>query len=259
MKHVRKVSAIAMVAAALVSASAVADQAGGRFGLAVGIDYSTGKYGGTQSTDTTYIPVIGRYETDSWLFKVTVPYVSITGPGTVVGGDRPTVIQGASTTRNTESGVGDVVGAVTWSAVQTEGFFLDLTAKVKFATGDEAAGLSTGKNDYSFQVDVYKPLGSLTPFAGVGYRKYGDPVGLDLRNAMFANVGVSWKATAKVSLGVSVDYREAIVVNKDPIVEATPFLSWKLDDRNKLQVYAVRGFTDASTDWGGGVLLLHTF
>ena len=213
----------------------------------------------TQSTDTTYIPVIGRYETDAWLFKVTVPYVSITGPGTVVGGDRPTVIQGAGTARRTESGVGDVVGAVTWSAIQTEGFFLDLTAKVKFATGDEAAGLSTGKNDYSVQIDAFKPFGSVTPFVGVGYRKYGDPVGLDLRNALFASAGVSWKASAKMSLGLSVDYRDAIVANKDPIVEATPFLSWKFDDRNKVQVYAVHGFTDASTDWGGGVLLLHTF
>lgn len=246
-------------AACLVSSGTAAAESGGRFGLAVGADFSTGKYGGTQSTDTTYIPVIARYETDSWLLKLTVPYVSITGPGTVVGGDRPTVVQGAGTVRRTESGLGDMVGAVTWSAIQKSSFFLDVTAKVKFATGDEAAGLSTGQNDYSVQVDAFVPLGSVTPFAGVGYRKYGDPVGLDLRNAVFASGGLSWKASPRVSLGVSVDYREPIVAHRDPIIEATPFLSWKFSEHDKLQVYAVRGFTDASTDWGGGVLLLHTF
>src|SRR5229473_2226361 len=56
------------------------------FSLTTGADYSTGKYGGTSSTDILYVPLTGAYEMDKWLFKVTVPYIMVTGPGNVVRG-----------------------------------------------------------------------------------------------------------------------------------------------------------------------------
>src|SRR6266436_7323305 len=54
------------------------------FSLTTGVDYSTGKYGGTASTDILYVPLTAAYEMDKWLFKLTVPYIMVTGPGDVV-------------------------------------------------------------------------------------------------------------------------------------------------------------------------------
>jgi hypothetical protein len=41
--------------------------------VAVGAEYSTGKFGGTETTDTLYIPVVVRHETGPWVFKATGP------------------------------------------------------------------------------------------------------------------------------------------------------------------------------------------
>jgi hypothetical protein len=35
----------------------------GSFSLTTGVDYSTGKYGGTSSTDIIYVPLTGKLET----------------------------------------------------------------------------------------------------------------------------------------------------------------------------------------------------
>ncbi|MER2513042.1 MAG: hypothetical protein ABTQ25_11630, partial [Nitrosomonas ureae] len=48
-------------------------------------DFTTGKYGGTTSTDIWYVPFTARYDKDRASFRLIVPYLSITGPGNVLG------------------------------------------------------------------------------------------------------------------------------------------------------------------------------
>lgn len=255
----RRSLAAALLVAVSTSTSA-ADDAAGRFSLGVGADYSTGKYGRSESTDVTYIPVMARYETDRWLLKLTVPYVSISGPGTVVGGDRPIVVDSAGNAqRRTVSGLGDVVTSAAYTAYSSAALTLDVTGKVKFATASESDGLGTGKNDYSVQGDVYRSFGAFTAFVGAGYRWYGDPAGVDLRNVAFGSVGGTYKVTGMVTAGAAFDYRGAIVAGRDPIVELSPFVSVKITNDTKVQLYAVRGFTDSSVDWGGGLVLIHAY
>ena len=40
-----------------------------------GADYSSGKYGQSETTDITYIPFMAKYETDDTTIKLTVPLV----------------------------------------------------------------------------------------------------------------------------------------------------------------------------------------
>src|SRR5271169_2766734 len=83
---------------------------GGKFSLETGMDYNTGKYGGTQSTDILYIPVTGKYQGQSWTLKLTVPYLRITGPGNVIDVINGVAPPGSFTTAPvTRSGLGDVV------------------------------------------------------------------------------------------------------------------------------------------------------
>jgi hypothetical protein len=199
-----------------------------------------------------------RYETSDLMLKLTLPYVSISGPGTVVGGDRPIVVDSAGNAqRRRISGFGDVVASAGYTVHSSRAITVDVTAKIKLATAS-ADGLGTGKNDYSLQTDAFRTFGSLTAFAGLGYRWYGDPTGLDLRNAFFGSAGISYKAGDTLSFGAAGDYRQPIVVGRDPIVELAPFVSVKLKPYTKLQFYVVRGFTDSSPDWGAGTVLTHS-
>jgi hypothetical protein len=212
-----------------------ADQ--GNFSLTSGLDYSSGKYGGTQSTQILYIPLTGKYEVDRWAFKLTVPYVRITGPGGVT---RDTGVYKASgTTRTTASGLGDVVAGASYNLYAsgvTNALLVDLTGKVKFGTADETKGLGTGKTDYAAQVDIYKTVNQFTVFGTLGYKVLGSPAGTQLNNV-----------------------REKAFATGAPQRELTAFVTHKLDTNWKTQAYLVKGFADGSPDWGGGAMLTRAF
>ncbi len=252
-----------IVLAATLSAAlpALADDSGGKFTVGLGADHSSGKYGGTQSTEIDYYSVFGRYEVGRWTAKLTLPWLRITGPGTVVGGDRPIVIDsGGNAARTSTSGIGDVVGAVTYAAYESRSLLIDVTGKVKIPTASKSEGLGSGKADYTLQTDAYVTLRpGFTVFTGIGYRVFGDPAGTNYENVFQGNVGFSWKVVPKFSTGASFDYRQAVLPGQQPMRELTPFVVWKFTDRTKLQLYAVHGYSKSSVDWGGGAVLMQRF
>jgi len=251
--------AIAAAAASLIGCNALA--ADGLTTLSVGADYTTGKYGNTDSTDILYVPFTSKYEIGPRTWKLVVPWIHITGPANVVGAPGDTVVVGNNTGRRTESGLGDIVGSGFYNVLNERNspIGLDLGAKVKFGTADETRGLGTGKNDYSVQADLFKPIGALTPFGSVGYRWYGDPAGINFKNVVYWSLGASYKLSQPTSVGVAYDHRPAIVDNGNHVSEATFFVSQKLSPDWKLQFYGVKGFAIGSPDWGVGGVLAYSY
>ena len=246
--------AAAAAAAFATGAAAAADNV---FTLGVGAEYSTGKYGSAESTDILYVPFIGKYETGPWVLKAVVPYLRITGPGNVVGaGADRVVLPGTTAPRRTESGLGDVVTSAFYNVASERNapFGLDVGAKVKFGTADRDKGLGTGENDFSVQADAYKPLGALTAFGSLGYRWYGDPPGVTLKNVYYGAVGGTYRASADTSVGVAYDFRPKISPNGGSISELTAFLSQRITPEFKVQFYGIAGFATGSPDYGLGVL-----
>lgn len=256
MKRVR--GGAAAVAGLLVALTVRAE---GSFTLSSGLDFSSGSYGSAQKTDTVYVPVIGKYETGDWTFRLTVPWVSIRGPGGVVGSgsDRVTVGNPAGNRRTTESGLGDVVAGASRTVFESGGWVLDLGGKVKLPTGSEARGLSTGKADFTVQADLYRSIGPASLFGTVGYKRMGDPDGTDFRNPVFASVGLAHRVGATTTVGLSYDWRQRLRATSDDIREITLFASHRFSDQWKAQIYAITGFSDASPDWGSGVIVGRMF
>ncbi|MHB1331628.1 MAG: transporter family protein [Sulfuriferula sp.] len=252
------IQASALVALIVVSSQAIAGDSGLSF--TTGLDYSSGKYGGTQSTDITYIPLTGKYETGRWVFQLTVPYVRITGPGNVTQGG--IVLRSGQTTRTTQSGLGDIVAGATYNAYAGNGpdpLLIDLTGKVKFGTADEKKGLGTGSNDYAAQVDMYKGMGQFTALGTVGYKVFGNAPGLKLDNVFYGSVGGVYKISQQTSGGLILDLRQKVVSTGASQRDVTAFISHKINQDWKAQVYAVNGFSNASPDWGAGAMLTRIF
>lgn len=231
--------------------------------LGTGFDYTTGKYGGTEKTDVLYVPFFARYETGPAVFRLTVPYIRITGPGNVIGaGEDRVTVPGRAVGRRTESGLGDVVGSVFYNVLseRTSAVGLDLGAKVKLGTADETKGLGTGQTDYALQADWFKPFqGSNTLFGSIGHRWYGDPPGVNLRNVFYVALGLSHRYSSQASAGVVYDYRPAITDGGGQISELTAFYSQRLSREWKLQPYALIGFGRASPDFGAGAQIAYSF
>ena len=258
-KTLRNKLAIATVISSLGVQVAFAEDVG-VFTVTSGFDYSSGKYGSQDRTDITSIPVIGKYEVGSWVLKLTVPYVSITGPGNISPGIGK--FKGSTTTRkSTESGLGDIVAAATYNLYNGNngGPAIDITGKVKFGTADDKKGLGTGENDYIGQVDLYQSFGDFTALGSIGYRVYGDTNSAQLDNVFFGSIGGSYKVARSTSTGVIYDYRPAITSNGSVISEATAFVNHKISDHWKAQGYLVKGFANGSPDYSVGALVGYVF
>lgn len=253
-----------VMAIALAATVGIAQASDSRVTVTTGMDYSSGKYGGTQATDILYIPVIGKYENGPWVFKLTVPYIRVTAPsgGTVVSVDPSgRLVRRSVGPSTTNSGLGDIVTGLSYNvlnhaASQTA---MDITGKIKFGTADQNKGLGTGQTDYALQADLYKTYGKTTALATLGYRVLGDPAGVSLNNVWFGSVGGAYKFTQETSGGLVLDLRQPSTATGAQMRELTAYMTQKMGARYKLQGYGIAGFTDASPDWGLGAMVSASF
>ena len=249
---------IALLSLLATATPALAD---GQLSLSAGFDYSTGKYGGTKSINILSIPFTATYETDKWTFKVTVPYISISGagagvlPGMVRTGPKST----NQTVTTTQSGLGDVILSAGYEFYSGDALTLDAVGKVKLGTADETKGLGTGMNDYSGQIDGYYVVSTTTFFATAGYKLVGSPVGLNLNNVAFGTLGISQKLDNTDSAGVMLDAAQSPSATGAGPKTVTAFLSHKISDSTKLQPYVLKGLSTGSPDFGFGAMITGKF
>lgn len=249
-----------IISAVLLAMAGTVRAADGQATVTTGVDYSSGKYGGTQATDMTYIPVIGKYESGPYVFKLTVPYIRITAPsgGTVVSVDPSgRLVRRSVGARTANSGLGDIVTGLSYNLLndaptQTA---MDITGKIKFGTADENKGLGTGEADYSLQADLYKTYNKATALASLGYRVLGSPAGFNLNNVWYGSVGGAYKFSQETSGGVILDLRQPSTPTGAQVRELMVYMTQKMGGNYKLQGYLVNGFTDASPDWGVGAMV----
>lgn len=245
---------------ALASLAAQAESA--KMSITVGADYSSGYYGDAVETRTWAYPFVFKYEQERMTYKVSLPWVHTTGPSNVVGtgADRVVTVSTGGRTR-TENGWGDLVAAATYALYENrEGRYgIDITGKAKLATGDKEKGLSTGKNDYALLLDGYKTYGTLTALATVGWKKMGDPNGIDYHDPWLASLGFSHALASQTSWGAMYDWREKLTDRGAPVREVMLFLAHRFTPGLKLQAYLVHGYSDASPDHGLGVTLNSSF
>lgn len=227
--------------------------------LSTGVDFSEGDYGATSDTEIWYIPVSLKLEQSKLIYKITVPYLQITGPGNIVGVDADPSGTG-NNVRTTESGLGDIIAAVTYNILpyQTNRPLVDITAKIKIPTADKSRGLGTGKIDYYIQADGFYKFSKTSAFATVGHKFYGTSSNISFQNVYYFSLGGSYTISNELSAGIIYDFREAATASGTATKELTFFTSKKLNNKKKLLGYLVKGLSDGSPDWGIGISLSYT-
>ncbi|NWG39722.1 MAG: hypothetical protein HXY27_07135 [Hydrogenophilaceae bacterium] len=226
--------------------------------LTTGLDYSIGDYGTPDDTETWFLPLNLKYQSGHYSFKLGMSYLFVRGPQSVTPDGDP--IPGGGVVKTTH-GFGDVTAAFTVEVLDERNypFGLDLTGKIKFGTASEDKALGTGENDYTLQASFYKPMGAWMPYLDVAHRWKGDPPGIDYQNVWYVTAGSSYRINKAWSLGADYAWREKLTSGGDEISEATLYANYKINDHNKLNLYGVAGFSDASPDWGLGFMTTHSF
>ena len=255
--------AAVLVAAALAIAAgnAIAQDDGAVISWATGLEYATGKYGGTEDIEELYLPINVRADFNRVAVSITVPYLSVRAPaGTVLPDTGGEPVDGAGTI-NTESGLGDVIASATvYDVLYSDNYdvALDLTGKIKFGTADFDKGLGTGEHDYTVRADVYKFFDGFTLMGSAGYKWRGEPDGVSLDDVMLGSIGGLFSVSPKSRIGVFYDYRESAISGNDAVSELSVLVSRRMSENWQIQFYGFTGFSDSSVDWGTGFILAST-
>lgn len=254
-------SAAAAMAAAfflLNSAGVTAQDGDPKITWSSGLEYSSGTYGGDVDIEDLYLPVTLGVNFERVSLDLTVPYLSVRAPeGTIVTGSNGDPLPGSGQTMD-EAGLGDVIAGITiYDVVYSKdlGLALDLTGRVKFGTADADKGLGTGEPDFTLRADLYKYLEHFTLLGSLGYKFRGDPPGLDLDDVAIGSLGAIYHANEASCFGLMLDYRESAIVGNDDVSELSAFIGHEFADTWSVQFYVFTGFTDSSSDWGGGFLV----
>lgn len=246
MKHLTLIAALLLPLVA---------QAGTRFGI--GAEYSSGDYGTGVDTATWYIPFSLSHSGENYSLGLTVPFIAVSGSSEVSGvrgtghGTKTTTTTTTTTTR-TDSGIGDVVAKASLQllAEGTSTPWIAITGKVKFGTASASKNLGTGENDYAVQLEMAK--GSFD--AMLGYNVLGDTSTIDYDNIVYG--AVAWTAELNKAWNLRSEYytEQPALSGDDPVQELTFSFGKALDSKRDLSLYVIKGFTDASADWGVGVM-----
>ena len=259
-------AAAALIASATVSAAAdekaPAPDEQSNIGITVstGLDYSSGRYGDTQSTDTLVSLNSLTFNKGNFQFIVSMPYLTITGPAyAVVGaGGVPVVIRpkgGATSTYRT--GWGDL-GLNALYTIPAEDFYdfeVTLTGHTKIATANASKGLSTGATDFGFSLDVSRQWDDWGPFVTLGYNVPGSPSFYAFNDAPSFSVGTSYQASDNFFLIGSYDFDGSISSTLPDAQQLFTSASWEFSEHWTTTAYAEFGLSSGAPKVGTGLML----
>lgn len=248
-------SAIALAATMLIVTPAQAEDP--YIQINTGIDYSSGDYGDVEDTDYLSVPVGIKYQADRFYVKAAISYVHAEGPSGVIPGEGGgTSTPGGATT--SRSGLGDLWLTAGYSLPIAETTWFDFVGKAKLPTASESKFLGTGSTDFTAQGELLRSFGDVSIAAYGGRRFNGKSDILALRDVWLAGGGIYFGAN-DLTIGLDYDWREGATLTSPDVSEATASLTYKLNDKLRLQGYGYTGFADGSPDLGGGVQLLFRF
>jgi hypothetical protein len=227
--------------------------------MGLGSDFSRGKYGTTESTNSLSIPALLKLEWEPVALRVSVPFLLINGSDDVLAlTDGPTSSGGSVLGESYRYGLGDISTSLTYTYYPTRTLkwvpLVDLRVKVKIPTAD--SDLGTQKTDTTLQFELTKRFGPLGVFGGFGYRFKG---GAAYDDVLLGSVGTSYRATKTLSAGLAFDWRESSINGVPDSKELSPSLSIRVNEHARFGPYGVVGFSNSSPDWGIGAMSTWNF
>lgn len=252
----------------------------GQFSLSTGIEMSSGKYGGTTSTDILYVPLTAKYVVADYSLRITVPYISIQSSDSSVlpgigrmgsnmatstgmsgsgmggmGGTGGSTVTSTSSTATTQSGLGDIFASLGYGIYSGEQLGLTLLTGVKFGTADYNKRLGTGQNDYLAEVDSVYTLNDTAILASAGYKIVGQPADYVLKNVAYGSIGFNQSAGERSRAGLTWD----VAQSSSSLSTARSSLSavWfeAFGQAANWSITLTKGFSSSVPDWGGGFVL----
>jgi len=167
---------------------------------------------------------------------------------------------GSSTTTSSQSGLGDIITAFSYNLIDhaPTGIGFDITTRLKIPTASASRNLGTGQVDFAIQGDLYKTISRFILSATFGYRVLGNPAGVTFHNVLYGAAGIGYQLSSRTSIGTSYNMGQSPVKLQDTR-DISIYVSQRISDNFRLNIYGLRGLSERSPDWGGGLNLRYVF
>jgi hypothetical protein len=236
--------------------------------MSTGFDTTVGSYGMNRNSISMSIPVSISYDTENYSFSLMIPYISQVGPEGSILGSRTRLFKGANKLV-VEKGLGDIIGSITRDIYDDdESISLDIKGIIKFATADVNKGLGTGVNDYSAQLDAYKEFDTSILTGSVGYTVLGSPGVIDItgiqqdiefNNVFYTLADFTYELSDQSKIGLTFHTEQASQIDGVPQKDLTANFSFKTSNVTTFRCYMLKGYSEASPDWGTGASISGIF
>ena len=239
--------------------------ASGLFNVNFGAEQTSGTYGSVSETKIDTTSLLAEYSIDAWRFSLFIPFVSVTGDGSIVPSGGGAGFGSGSTTTTTkvktQSGLGDIMPSLSYAFFPEKNSFMfyELTAEVKLGTASVADNLGTGENDFSLSLYSAYEKYDIQPFITFGYLFLGDTDTVDFNDVLFVTTGFAYYINQKTSIGVAYDYQQAAVDGEDDGSIFKLNLNRKFNQQWSVKIYSLTGLSDSVADSGFGFSLRHDF
>lgn len=225
-----------------------------QFEMTTGVDYSVGDY--DQNSDTTVVsaPIIAKAYLGRLRLEGSLSYVTVKGPGQVVGGVIVTPSSNTTTTRR--SGIGDVNLTAGYQLIEESPTYPSIEISTDIKLGTAKTTIGTGETDYGLSANLSKSVGSnLMVFGSLGYSWLGDPSDYDLKDGVIASLGLNYSPVLEQNYGLTASYREPVADGLDGQLMVSPYLTYRMADRWGLTLYGAGGLNSSSPRFGAGLRL----
>lgn len=255
-----------------------------RFSLGLGIDYARGDFG-TDSTSTyTTLPLtLDWFPNERFNVELTVPFVnqstSTTGYAATGGVSAAQAYRGGGRGMNTagmntagmstvvtgsedQSGLGDITLQSAYNVMlDSEGKpQLGLTCYLKFPTADADKGLGTGAFDWGPGLQLSKWLGDWQPFAEGRYifqGSSGEEIGA--RDYFLADAGLGYGWSEDLYVALFSRFGSTVFDGMAAPLELRLKTVWGYGESTATEFYLMKGLSDGSPEYGGGIAFFVDF
>ena len=227
--------------------------------LATGLNFSRGTYGGSVATEVVSAPLILRVRRGRFSARASVPFLSISGPATIVdtggpGGNGGPPVPAATGVRN-RSGLGDLSLGVGYSLPLTRSLVFDATGRIKFPTASRLKRLTTGSTDVIVQADLSETIGRFSLHAAGRHRFSGHGDIVTLRDTWGATGGFGVSLRRGLDLGVDYDWQQSSIARNAPDSEVPAWAGIGLTRRIRMSAYGSVGTSTNSPNFAAGTSL----
>jgi len=254
-----------LIAVQAASVLAAQPQPQPQFSLGMGLEYVTGDYGTSETTDTYTLPLtLDYYPSEKLDFELIIPLIHQNNANVVVlSGAHGHGMSGQQTSRNSDSqsGLGDVNLTVGYNLVMESARapLVRPLGYIKLPTGDADKALGTGALDLGGGVGLSKSFGGWITYGELLYIVSGDSDQFDTQNYWNYTLSLGYDLTARLRPGVALKGATAAFEDADDTRSLEFNLKYWPAQRIRLEAYLSLGLTDSSSDYGTGAAVFIDF